>query len=311
MTLDDLLYKPGLLAGQRILITGGGSGLGRVMAEACLMLGATVYICGRREPVLQATAAELMAAHGTHGGDNSPGGLTGRVIPMPCDIRQPEAISDMLDLVWADGGALTGLVNNAAGNFISRSEDLSPRGFDAISNIVFRGSAMMTLDCGRRWLKAGNKASVLSILVSWVWNGSPFVLPSAMSKAGLHAMTQSLAVEWAGRGIRFNAIAPGLFPTEGMSKRLAPSADGEAPKFDTSSNPMRRHGHMPELANLAVFLLSPGAEFVNGQTIAIDGAQWQATGANFSRLGEWSDEDWQRAREHIARQDAKDRAQRG
>jgi NAD(P)-dependent dehydrogenase (short-subunit alcohol dehydrogenase family) len=297
MTLDDLLYKPGLLAGQRILVTGGGTGLGRVMSEAFLLLGATVYICGRREGVLQRTAAELTEQHG------------GKVAALGCDIRQPDAITEMLDRIWADGGALTGLVNNAAGNFISRSEDLSPRGFDAIANIVFRGSTMMTLDCGRRWLKAGDKASVLSILVSWVWNGSPFVLPSAMSKAGLHAMTQSLAVEWAGRGIRFNAIAPGLFPTEGMSKRLNPSDDSG--HFDMRTNPMQRPGRMAELANLAVYLMSPGAEYVNGQTIAIDGGQWQATGGNFSRLRDWSDEDWKNARERIAAQDAKDRAQRG
>jgi NAD(P)-dependent dehydrogenase (short-subunit alcohol dehydrogenase family) len=297
MTLDDLLYKPGLLAGQRILVTGGGTGLGRVMSEAFLLLGATVYICGRREGVLQRTAAELTEQHG------------GKVAALGCDIRQPDAITEMLDRIWADGGALTGLVNNAAGNFISRSEDLSPRGFDAIANIVFRGSTMMTLDCGRRWLKAGDKASVLSILVSWVWNGSPFVLPSAMSKAGLHAMTQSLAVEWAGRGIRFNAIAPGLFPTEGMSKRLNPSDDSG--HFDMRTNPMQRPGRMAELANLAVYLMSPGAEYVNGQTIAIDGGQWQATGGNFSRLRDWSDEDWKSARERIAAQDAKDRAQRG
>src|SRR5262245_3914290 len=139
MTLDDLQFKPGLLTGQRILVTGGGTGLGKVMAEAYLMLGATVYICGRRGGVLEETAKELMAAHG------------GKVVPIACDIRVAEAITEMLDQIWADGGALTGLVNNAAGNFISRTEDLSPRGFEAISNIVFRGSFFVTLDCGKRW----------------------------------------------------------------------------------------------------------------------------------------------------------------
>ena len=297
MTLDDLMYKPGLLAGKRYLVTGGGSGLGRVMSEALLMLGATVYICGRRAPVLEQTAQELMAAHGSHGG---------RVVGKACDIRKDEQITEMLDAIWADGGALDGLVNNAAGNFVSRTEDLSPRAFDAIANIVFRGSFMMTLDCGKRWLAEGKSASVLSILTTWVWNGSAFTVPSAMSKAGLNAMTQSLAVEWAGRGVRFNAIAPGLFPTEGMSARLNP-AGGE---HKTEGNPMERNGRMPELANLAVFLLGPGSEYVNGQTIAIDGAQYQATGGNFARLSRWGDEDWQRARENIAGQDAKDRRQR-
>lgn len=294
MTLDDLMYKPGLLAGRRYLVTGGGSGLGRVMSEALLLLGATVYICGRRAPVVERTAAELMAAHG------------GRVIARTCDIRHETQIGEMLDAIWADGGALDGLVNNAAGNFLSRTEDLSARAFDAIASIVFRGSFCMTLDCGKRWLAEGKPASVVSILTTWVWNGSPFTVPSAMSKAGLHAMTQSLAVEWAGRGIRFNAIAPGLFPTEGMSARLNPGG-GE---HKSERNPMERTGRMPELANLAVYLLAPGSEYVNGQTIAIDGGQFQATGGNFSRLVDWSDADWRRARENIAAQDAKDRTQR-
>ncbi|WPG37046.1 SDR family oxidoreductase [Variovorax sp. EBFNA2] len=294
MTLDDLMFKPGLLAGRRYLVTGGGSGLGRVMSEALLLLGADVYICGRRAPVLEETAAELMHLHG------------GRVIPKTCDIRHDTQITEMLDAIWADGGALDGLVNNAAGNFVSRTEDLSPRAFDAISSIVFRGSFCMTLECGKRWLAEGKAASVLSILTTWVWNGSPFTVPSAMSKAGLHAMTQSLAVEWAGRGIRFNAIAPGLFPTEGMSARLNPGG-GE---HKAERNPMERNGRMPELANLAAYLLGPGSEYVNGQTIAIDGAQFQATGGNFSRMSEWKDDDWQRARENIAGRNAQDRRQR-
>lgn len=294
MTLDDLMYKPGLLAGKRYLVTGGGSGLGRVMSEALLLLGATVYICGRRAPVVEQTATELMAAHG------------GRVVAKTCDIRQEKQIGDMLDEIWADGGALDGLINNAAGNFVSRTEDLSPRAFDAISSIVFRGSFCMTLDCGKRWLAEGKSASVLSILTTWVWNGSPFTVPSAMSKAGLHAMTQSLAVEWAGRGIRFNAIAPGLFPTEGMSARLNPGG-GE---HKTEGNPMHRNGRMPELANLAAFLMGPGSEYVNGQTIAIDGAQYQATGGNFSRMASWSEADWQAARGAIAQRDARDKQQR-
>lgn len=297
MTPDDLIYKPRLLKGERILVTGGGSGLGRVMSEALLMLGAEVYICGRRGVVVEQTAQELMAAHGAQGG---------RVVPLVCDIRDDAAIQAMLDTIWTDGGALTGLINNAAGNFISRTEDLSPRAFDAIANIVFRGSFYMTLECGKRWLAEGRKASVLSILTTWVWNGSPYTVPSAMSKAGLHAMTQSLAVEWGGRGIRFNAIAPGLFPTEGMSARLNPGG-GE---HKTAGNPMGRNGRMPELANLAVFLMGSGSEYLNGQTIAIDGAQFQATGGNFASLAEWTDADWQDARQNIEKRNAADRSQR-
>lgn len=301
MQLSDLMFRPGLMSGERVLITGGGTGLGKVMAEACLMLGARVYIIGRRGGVLQTAADELNAAHADAGG--------GYVSGLPCDIRSAEAISDTLDQVWADGGALTGLVNNAAGNFISRTEDLSPRGFDAIANIVFRGSFFMTLDCGKRWIAEGARASVVSILTTWVWNGSPFTVPSAMSKAGLNAMTQSLAVEWGGKGVRFNAIAPGPFPTEGMSARLNPGQEGSA-YGDMRHNPLGRVGRMEELANLAVYLLSPGSEYVNGQTIAIDGAAFQATGGNFASLRAWGDEEWTRVRDLIKATNEKDRAQR-
>ena len=161
LSQDDLMFRPGLMKGQRILITGGGTGLGKVMAEACLILGAEVYICGRRGGVVEATAKELNDAHrGEEGG--------GHCVGLACDIRVPEAIGEMIETIWADGGALTGLVNNAAGNFISRTEDLSPRGFDAIANIVFRGSFFVTLDAGKRWLAENKKASVVSILTTWV-----------------------------------------------------------------------------------------------------------------------------------------------
>ena len=297
---DDLMYRPGLMNGERILITGGGTGLGKVMAEACLMLGAEVYICGRRGNILEDTAKELMAAHP---------GSPGKVVGIACDIRVPEAIKDMVDTIWADGGALTGLVNNAAGNFISRTEDLSPRGFDAIANIVFRGSFFVTLECGKRWIAEGKKASVISILTTWVWNGGPFTVPSAMSKAGLNVMTQSLAVEWGPKGIRFNAIAPGPFPTEGMSARLNPGQQQSAYE-NMSGNPMNRVGEMAELANLAVYLLSKGSEYVNGQTIAIDGGQYNASGGNFSRMTEWGDDQWQAVKDMIKSTNEKDRAQR-
>ena len=297
---DDLMFRPGLMKGQRILITGGGTGLGKVMAEACLMLGAEVYICGRRGGVLEEAANELMAAHPDSGG---------RVVGIACDIRVPEAIKDMVDQIWADGGALTGLVNNAAGNFISRTEDLSPRGFDAISNIVFRGSFFVTQACGKRWIKEGLSASVISILTTWVWNGGPFTVPSAMSKAGLNVMTQSLAVEWGPKGIRFNAIAPGPFPTEGMSARLNPGEQQSA-YGDMSGNPMGRVGEMRELANLAVYLLHPLSGYVNGQTIAIDGASYNASGGNFARLSQWDDARWEQVSAMIRATNDKDRAKR-
>jgi NAD(P)-dependent dehydrogenase (short-subunit alcohol dehydrogenase family) len=239
MNLDDLMFKPGLMKGERVLITGGGTGLGKEMAEGCLLLGADVYICGRRGGVLKETADKLRDAHG------------GKITPIACDIRVPEAIHDMMDEIWS-GGALTGLVNNAAGNFISRTEDLSPRGFDAIANIVFRGSFFCTLDAGKRWLAEKKKASVVSILTTWVWSGGPFTVPSAMSKAGLNVMTQSLAAEWGNRGVRFNAIAPGPFPTEGAWARLSPGQSATTESRPKTGSPLGRVGDMRELANLAV-----------------------------------------------------------
>lgn len=297
MTRDDLMFRDGLLKDQRILVTGGGTGLGKVMAEAFLILGAEVFICGRRGSVLDATADELMELHG------------GKMVGLACDIRDADAIEETLDRIWANGGPLTGLVNNAAGNFVSRTQDLSMRGFDAISNIVFRGSFAMTLACGKRWIAEGIPASVLSILATWVWNGSAFTVPSAMSKAGVNVMSQSLAVEWADRGIRLNCIAPGTFPTEGMSARLRPT-EGDGAFRDTADYPMGRVGRMPELANLAAFLMSRQAEYLTGQTIAIDGARYLATGGNFSSMRSWSDEQWAQARESIYATTAKDKAQR-
>ena len=298
MDMTKLMFRDGLMAGERILVTGGGTGLGKEMAEGFLKLGAEVHICGRRGQVCEDTAGELMDKHG------------GKVVPHACDIRVAEAITDMNDHIWTKHGPLTGLINNAAGNFISRTEDLSIRGFDAISNIVFRGTFYMTHDIGKRWIKEGRKGSVCSILTTWVWNGGPFVVPSAMSKAAVNTMTQSLAVEWGRYGLRFNAIAPGPFPTEGMSKRLAPDAEGAKRMDSGSANPMGRVGEMHELVNLAVFLMASGADYVNGQTIAIDGAMYNASGGNFSQLTAWGDAEWQAARDAIEATNAQDKAKR-
>lgn len=298
MDVSKLMYRDGLLKDERILITGGGSGLGKEMAEGFLSLGAEVHICGRRGQVCEDTAKELMDKHG------------GKVVPYACDIRVPQAIQDMNDQIWSSHGPLTGLVNNAAGNFISRTEDLSTRGFDAIANIVFHGTFYMTHDVGKRWIEGGTRGNVLSILATWVWNGGPFVVPSAMSKAAVNTMTHSLAVEWARHNIRLNAVCPGPFPTEGMSKRLAPDAEGAKRMDSGQSNPMGRVGEMHELVNLAVLLMGPGAEYINGQTLAIDGAGYNATGGNFASLSAWGDEQWQAAREAIEAQNAKDKAKR-
>lgn len=286
------MFADGLLDQSRILVTGGGSGLGEMIGRRCVELGATVYLCGRRESVLNEAAARMSDA-------------PGRAVPIACDIKSGEQIDAMMDRIWSDGGPLTGLVNNAAGNFLARTESLSIRGFDAITDIVFRGTFQVTQSCGKRWLADGVGGSIVSVLVTWVWNGSAFTVPSAMSKAGVNAMTQSLAVEWGGRGIRLNAICPGAFETEGAKARLAHPYGAVVP-----DNPMQRYGTADEIGNLAAYLLAPGSGFINGQTIAIDGAGYQATGQNFSSLTSWTDEQWQEARDAARSIDARDRANR-
>ena len=290
------MFQKELFRGKRILVTGGGTGLGREMAAKFLELGAEVFICGRRAAPLESTARELTSKSG------------GSVKVRSVDIRDAQAVDAMVQSIWDDGGPLTGLVNNAAGNFISRTEDLSPRGFDAIANTVLHGTFYATHAVGKRWVAGGNKGSVVSIVVTWVWAGSPFVVPSAMSKAGVHIMTKSLAVEWGRYGIRLNAIAPGIFPTEGAGKRLAPGRDfrDEA----VAVNPMHRTGKMPELQNLAAFLMSDQCEFLTGQTIAIDGGANLVNGGSFNELFKWGDAEWAQAREAIKAQNEKDKAQR-
>ena len=290
------MFKDGLLKGKRILVTGGGTGLGEVMATAYAKLGADVYICGRRANVLDEAAKKMADASGA------------RVKGIACDIRVAEAVEDMIAQIWADGGALTGLVNNAAGNFISRTKDLSPRGFNAIADIVFRGSFYVTLACGKRWIEEKKKASVISILTTWIWNGGPFTVPSAMSKAGLNIMTKSLAAEWGPNGIRLNAIAPGPFPTKGAWERLNPQSANRG--GSASTIPMERNGEMDELANLAVFLMADGCDYLTGQTIAIDGGMHLASGGNFWALSQLGDEDWARIKGEVKAANEKDKAQR-
>ena len=294
----DLMLKDGILMGKRILVTGGGTGLGEVMTEAYAQLGATVYICGRRKPVLDETAKKIS--------DDTGSSVKG----IACDIRVAEAVDDMIAQIWADGGALTGLVNNAAGNFISRTKDLSPRGFNAIADIVFRGSFYVTLACGKRWIEEEKKASVISILTTWIWNGGPFTVPSAMSKAGLNIMTKSLAQEWGPNGIRLNAIAPGPFPTKGAWERLNPAASGNTEAQARMTAGMARNGEMVELANLASFLMADGCEYLTGQTLAIDGALHLASGGNFARLAALGDAEWEAIRGQIRSANDKDKAQR-
>ena len=291
------MFKNDLLAGKRILITGGGTGLGREIAARYLELGAELWIAGRRGGVLEETARELMKSHG------------GKVSTHSVDIRDAAAVDAMIQRIWDQSGPLSGLVNNAAGNFISPTKDLTPNGFNAIANIVFHGTFYVTQAVGKRWIAGGNKGSVVSILVTWVHTGSPYVVPSAMSKAGLHVMTKSLAVEWGRHGIRLNAIAPGAFPTEGATKRLRPGGGSDNSR---ELNPMRRVGRMEELQNLATFLMADGCEWLTGETIAVDGGGYLATGSGsyFMELDKLSDADWERTRAMIKAQNDKDRAGR-
>jgi NAD(P)-dependent dehydrogenase (short-subunit alcohol dehydrogenase family) len=300
------MYQADLMKGQRILVTGGGTGLGQAMAERFLQLGADVAICGRRKAVCDATAEAWR--------EKFP---QARIDTFGVDIRIAQAVEEMVEALFASGG-LSGLVNNAAGNFISPTEALSPRGFDAIAGIVFHGSFYVTQAIGKRWVamaKAGTwkpgqpYRSVMSIITTWVDNGSPYVVPSAMSKAGIDIMSKSLAVEWARYGIRLNTVGPGEIPTEGMSKRLNP---GEQPgQRSIERNPMARPGLMSELQNLAAFLMAPGqCDWLTGQSIMMDGGSALATGGNFYELRSWSDDDWRLARERIEAQNQKDRAAR-
>ncbi len=295
----DLMFKDGLLKGKRILITGGGTGLGEVMTEAYAQLGADVYICGRRAGVVAETAKRITDATGS------------KVTGIGCDIRVSEAVDDMIARIWEEG-PLTGLVNNAAGNFISRTKDLSPKGFNAISDIVFRGTFYVTLACGKRWIAAGQKASVISILTTWIWNGGPFTVPSAMAKAGVNIMIKSLATEWGPNGIRLNAIAPGPFPTKGAWERLSPQSSGGGTDLSDIGGriPLGRNGKMEELANLATFLMADGCEYLTGQTIAIDGAMHLGGSGNFSGLARLGDEQWDAISREIRAANEKDKAKR-
>ena len=293
------MFADGLMNGQKILVTGGGTGLGKSMSAAFAALGAEVVIWGRRGSVLDETARELSEATG------------GTVSAMPVDIRNGGAIDEAMQAVF-DAGPLTGLVNNAAGNFISPTEDLSPNAFNAIASIVAAGTFNTTVAAGKRWIEAGLKGNILSIVTTWVWTGGPFTVPSAMSKAGVAVMTQSLAQEWGPKGIRANAIAPGPFPTKGAWERLMPEPLAKKTGAGTgaSSIPLRRFGEHDELANLAVFLMSPGCDYLTGAVIPIDGGQWLASGGNFNSLSALDKDDWATIKGSIQATNAADRAKR-
>lgn len=275
------MFRSDLFSGKSILVTGGGSGLGKSMARRLAGLGADVVILGRRQEVLDATASEIRHE-------------TGRPVrTIGADIRNPDAVGRAMDEVFASR-PLDALVNNAAASFIARTETLSHRAADAILATVLHGTLYCTLEAGRRWIAQGLPGTVLSIVSPNAETGSPYVVPSAMGKAGLLAMTKSLAVEWGPRGIRFVAIAPGSFPTPGAWRRVVPRED-LAQRFETN-NPLGRPGRHDELADLAAFLLSHQAGYINGECVTIDGGRWLKGAGGFSFLEDLTEAEWEALR---------------
>jgi NAD(P)-dependent dehydrogenase (short-subunit alcohol dehydrogenase family) len=253
------MFQSDLLRDEVVLVTGGGTGLGKAMAQRCAELGAAVSICGRRGEVAEATAAEIAAATGAQ--------VTGAA----CDVRQLEQVEAWVAAAVARFGRITALVNNAAGNFLAKTETLSPNAFRTVVDIVLAGSFHATLAAGRQMITQGGGGNILSIVTTYAWTGSAFVVPSACAKAGVLAMTRSLAVEWGIHRIRCNAIAPGPIPTEGAFSRLMPPGVQE---MGLKKVPLGRFGEPRELADLAVFLLSKGSAYINGEVVTIDGGEW-------------------------------------
>ncbi len=273
------MFETGLLAGKRILVTGGGSGLGAAMGRRFVELGAELIICGRRLELLEATAAQLR--------DD----LGGKVSAIKCDIRDGASVEAMLDAIWR-AAPLDVLVNNAAATFIAQTERLSFRAADAVLAPTLHGAMYCTLGAGRRWIEGGHKGVVLSILSTSTITGRAFTVPSAMAKSAILAMTKSLAVEWGPKGVRTVAIAPGPFPTPGASGQLHPEGRDEGP---ASRNPLGRVGELGELADLASFLISDRAGYINGEMVVQDGgAHLRSSGAE--DLLHWSDAQWEKQR---------------
>jgi NAD(P)-dependent dehydrogenase (short-subunit alcohol dehydrogenase family) len=276
------LFSTTALAGSRVLVTGGGSGLGRGIATTLAAHGAEVHLWGRRTAPL-ITAAESIRATG------------GVAVPDAVDVRDVEQVDAALQRIWDGHGPLTGLVNGAAANFVAPTAGLSARAFEAVTSTVMNGSFFVTAGAGRRWIADGLPGAAVSLLTSWVWTGSAFTVPSAMAKAAVHAMTMSLAVEWARHGIRVNAVAPGPIPTEFAWDVLDPG-DGGAPRIPVATEvagvPAGRYGTAEEVAALVLFLLSDACTYLTGDTIAMDGGQRLAGPGTFAGLAGLSEDDW-------------------
>jgi NAD(P)-dependent dehydrogenase (short-subunit alcohol dehydrogenase family) len=273
------MFEKGLLRGKRILVTGGGSGLGAAMGRRFVELGAELIICGRRLELLEATAARLR--------DD----LGGKVSAVQCDIRDGASVAAMMDTIWR-AAPLDVLVNNAAATFIAQTERLSFRAADAVLAPTLHGAMYCTLGAGKRWIEGGHKGVVLSILSTSTITGRAFTVPSAMAKSAILAMTKSLAVEWGPKGVRTVAIAPGPFPTPGASGQLHPEGRDEGPAL---RNPLGRVGEHGELADLASFLISDRAGYINGEMVVQDGgSHLRSSGAE--DLLHWSDAQWEKQR---------------
>jgi NAD(P)-dependent dehydrogenase (short-subunit alcohol dehydrogenase family) len=280
MNFNKPMLKDGALDEQEIVVTGGGSGLGKAMTTYFLELGAKVVISSRNLEKLKNTAKELEEKTG------------GKVLPVQCDVRHYDQVEAMLEATLKEFGKVDGLLNNAAGNFISPTERLSANAFDTIIDIVLKGTKNCTLAFGKHWIDIKQKkATVLNIVTTYAWTGSAYVVPSATAKAGVIALTRSLAVEWAKYGMRFNAIAPGPFPTKGAWDRLLPGDLKD--EFDMKKKiPLRRVGEHQELANLAAYLMSDFSAYINGEVVTIDGGEWLQGAGEFNMLEKIPEEMW-------------------
>jgi NAD(P)-dependent dehydrogenase (short-subunit alcohol dehydrogenase family) len=273
------MLREDALKGKTIVVTGGGTGLGKAMSTYFLQLGANLVITSRKLDVLQKTAAEMEAQTG------------GKVLAVACDVRNYEEVEKMLQSTIEAFGRVDIVVNNAAGNFISPTERLSANAFSAVIDIVLKGSVNCSLAAGKYWIKEGIPGNILNIITTYAFTGSAYVVPSACAKGGVLAMTRSLAVEWGRHGIRTNAIAPGPFPTKGAWDRLLPGDLAE--KFNPQNRvPLRRVGDHQELANLAAFLVSDFSAYINGEAITIDGGEWLQGAGQFSGLEVVTDQMW-------------------
>jgi len=279
MSYNEGMLREGALKGKTILVTGGGTGLGKSMGQYFLKLGANLIITSRKLDVLEGTAKEMESETG------------GKVLPLACDVREIDQVEKMFTDAVAHFGKVDVVLNNAAGNFISPTERLSTNAFNTVLDIVLKGTANVTMTAGKHWIKEKQPGTFLNIVTTYAWTGSGYVVPSAAAKAGVLAMTRSLAVEWAKYKIRSNAIAPGPFPTEGAWSRLLPG--DLVKKFDPAKKvPVGRVGDHQELANLAAYLVSDFSAYVNGEVVTIDGGEWLMGAGEFNNLDMIPQEMW-------------------